>query len=293
MTTVSDAFSDYLTAKTPKDWERQEVTRYRERLHDSLNAKFGLIAFFQSGSFGNGTGISGHSDVDYIARLPYDTKPGSSTTALNRVRDHLRDDLWEAASVSMSRPTVSVDFSDVIRQYEIVPAFLDSGQTEDTTVLLIPGPGGGWLESAPKGHLKYVREADQEHSGSVKGLVRLLKGWKYEHAVPVSSFYLEMRAAQYGKANDRIWYLDAAPSVMKSIIDSGMADMNDPLRLVSRIPACSSQVDRVISLSRMRTAHAGLVEARNDWYAGRYWDCGLGLRTVYGTDFPYVTEGPQ
>jgi hypothetical protein len=87
MATVSEAFRQYLSAKTPGQHERAKAGRYRDRIGDVLAEKLQLIEFFDSGSFTNGTGISYRSDVDYVARLAYDTKPSTSTTALNRVRD--------------------------------------------------------------------------------------------------------------------------------------------------------------------------------------------------------------
>ena len=291
MTALYEAFDAYLLDRTPQQWERDEVTRYRKRLYEALDLRFGLLAFFQSGSFSNGTGISMRSDVDYIARLPMDTQPSSSTTALRTVRDFLSGELHEATSVTISRPTVSVDFSGVVTAYEIVPSYLHSGDDDDT-VLSIPGPDGTWIQSAPKAHLKYVTDANKLHNGGVKELARLLKSWKYEHDVPVSSFYLEMRAAQHGHTNTSIWHLTSLRNVLKAILDGDVRDMNDPLQLVNRIPSCSSQANRSQTARQMRVAVEHLYVAAAAWFAKRYSACTQQLQHVFGYGFSAVTEGP-
>ena len=70
---------------------------------------------------------------------------------------------------------------------------------QGVSVYDIPGAATGWLDTAPLEHLAYVTEVNsrQNIAGGAKKLARLIKAWKYYNDVPISSFYLEMRAAQY------------------------------------------------------------------------------------------------
>ena len=290
MTALGEAFDQYLSAVTPSTWERDAVAKNRPRLYEVLDAEFDLLAFFQSGSFSNGTGISGHSDVDYFARIPYDQRPQSSTTALNKIRDVLKRDLWEASSVNVSRPTVTVVLPGVLSFYEIVPAYFERSDGEDSNVFLIPGPNGTWIESAPKVHLRYVRESNDKHNGKVKGLARLLKAWKYQHSVPVSSFYLEMRAAAYGKANDEVDYLIALLRIISALVQSNLAAMNDPTRLVKPIQPCSSEVNRATTLRALRTAQDDLVAAGEAVLNDDRWGQSAALQRIFGYTFPSVSK---
>ena len=56
-----------------------------------------------------------------------------------------------------------------------------------------------WIDTAPAAHLGYVNAINKEANvaSGAKKLARLIKAWKYYNNVPVSSFYLEMRAAKY------------------------------------------------------------------------------------------------
>ena len=277
----------YLADRAPMEWEKVEVRKYRERIHGILAAEFDLLGFFQSGSFQHGTAITPYADVDYIARIHYSQRPSSSTTILTKVRDVLRRDLSEANTIQVARPTVTIDFNALVTRYEVTPAFYERTDA-DETVLLIPASGGGWRESAPKAHLKFVSEVDRKHYGNVRELARLLKAWKYEHMVPVSSFYLEMRAAEYGKNNESIWSLISLRTIVSKLISTDLAAMNDPAKLVNRISACSAEASRKTALSKLRALEENLIEARRANDAGQGWEMNQALQAIWGSSFPFV-----
>lgn len=287
MTTLSDGVTRYLAARAPTNQEKAQVAHYKERLDEILSEKFRLIWFFQSGSFQHGTAITPYADVDYIARIHFEDQPSSSTTVLNNMRDLLASELWEASDVYVARPTVTVRFSGILPDYEITPAYLSRSVGEEQ-VLVIPASGGGWRESAPKAHLKFVRDMDRKHGGGVRRLARLLKAWKYEHAVTVSSFYLEMRAAEYGKNEVSFWILYAVRDVVSKLINTGLAAMNDPAKMVNRITACSSEANRSAALSALRSFQRNLTTVlAEDRSGGDRWGYNQGLQAIWGSDFPY------
>src|SRR5258708_3949048 len=68
--TVDEGFRDFLSRLTPSSYESAAATAHRASIEARLKNDFGLRRFFRTGSFGNGTSISGYSDVDYFASLP-------------------------------------------------------------------------------------------------------------------------------------------------------------------------------------------------------------------------------
>ncbi|MFB8043194.1 nucleotidyltransferase [Streptomyces hydrogenans] len=287
--TISEAFAEYLKAKTPKEWERDEVTKYRKHIYDVLNDEYGLIGFSQSGSFSNGTGITQKSDVDYFARIPVDRRTLYPSSFLSAMKSVLKRGLWEAGDVWVSRPTVSIDFRGLVTQYEVTPAFYCRTGSNGYDVFLIPGPGDTWREAAPKAHLEYVRDSNSGHSGKVKGLARLLKAWKYEKSVPISSFYLEMRAAEYGNSVGSILYPSALPSIIRTMVTKELRMMNDPTGLVNRITPCGSEADRLASLRAMREAIPALESAYSKWTVDD-WGASQEYKEVFGASFPTVVK---
>lgn len=286
MSTLSEGFNRYLASHAPFDYHRTEVRQYRERVRDIIAKRHRLVGFFQSGSFQHGTAVMPFSDVDYMAQIRVEDRPGSSNTILNNLRDLLRDQLREA-SVTVSRPTVTLNFPSLVPQYEITPAYLKSGTSDENRVLLIPAPGGGWRESAPQAHNKFVGDLDRKHSGAIRVTARLLKAWKYEHFVSISSFYLEMRAAEYGKNNDNVFPLFAIRSIVTTLVNQGLPAMNDPARLVSRISACSSESARTSAMRDLRKFKKNIDVVYDAWLADKRYDMNQALQAIWGSSFPY------
>ncbi|MEU4385840.1 hypothetical protein [Promicromonospora sp. NPDC023805] len=286
MTSLGEGFDQYLAARNPTESHKAEVRRYRERVKVLIAANHRLMGFFQSGSFQHGTAVMPHSDVDYIARIHFEDRPGSSTTILNNIRDLLKRELWEA-TVTVSRPTVTLDFSGLLSQYEITPAYLERGATDNNEVLLIPASGGGWRESAPKAHNKFVADMDHNHNGAVRKVARVLKAWRYEQSVSISSFYLEMRAAEYGKNNRSVFPLTAVKSIVTTLLNQGLPAMNDPTGLVSRIGACSNETARLSAITDLRKCKKHIDAACDAWLDDERYDMNQALQAIWGTTFPY------
>jgi len=244
--TVAQGFDEFLSRMTPTPTQFSAASRHRAAVEARLDAVFGVYRSFETGSLRHGTGVRGHSDADYVFSLR-NTRP-SSDTALRRVREELQA-RFLTTRIFVSRPAVVCEFADGLETIEVVPAYFASSDSYD-----IPAPGGDWLRSAPQEHLEYVNECDHKHPGKAKGLARLMKAWKYLNDVPISSFYLEMRAAQHVKNQSVVIYLWDLCWLLESLAEHELAGMNDPRNVSGRIYACSSDAKRAEALSKIRTA---------------------------------------
>jgi hypothetical protein len=127
-------------------------------------------------------------------------------------------------TVRIDRPAVVVEFGGGDEMWEVIPGFLTSRGGPDQLVYDIPGPSTGWIDTAPKEHLKYVNESNQApRDGCAKALSRLVKAWKYYCKVPISSFYLEMRAAQHVRAVSAYVHLWDLCELRSELLDHGGA----------------------------------------------------------------------
>jgi hypothetical protein len=119
------------------------------------------------------------------------------------------------------------------------------------------------MKTYPKDHNSYVNRVNNDHDGNVKLLARQIKVWKYKRNVPVSSCYLEMRAAQHMDGESSyaaLWDLHAS---LKKMLDAKLAAMNDPTGLGSRFGSCSSESNKVDALSKLETAVTRAHKARD------------------------------
>jgi hypothetical protein len=117
--------------------------------------------------------------------------------------------------------------------------------------------------------------------------MRLLKAWKSNVGGPVSSFYLEMRAAEYAEDEIVIIYDVDLHRVMSVMVAAGARDMNDPARIVGRIPACASEEKRRRTLTLLSAAISNLRDADEAKTAGdrsAYWQA---MYKVFGNGYPW------
>jgi len=243
--TASAYLNSLLLFYTPSSTYFNAARSHRSSIETRLELRLGVKEMFETGSLRHGTGVAHWSDADYLVSLKGE-RP-MATTTLNSVKDALAE-RFPSTIVKIRRPAVVCDFASGKETVEIVPAF-----TEDLGYW-IPDPMGGWMRTHPKDHNSYVNEVNKKHSGGAKKLARLAKVWKYKRSVPVSSCYLEMRAAKYADG-EKSWYMPVdLHRYLSWLQDLALAAMNDPTGLSSRFTACSSDSNKSDALSKLATA---------------------------------------
>ena len=217
--TASSMLESLIHSMTPDKAARSDAAKHRKEIEEWLKTDLGILRMRETGSWHHGTALDGFSDVDYFVSMR-DSCPSSSTTALEDLRASLSRGI-PGAYVSIDRPAVRLRYFEDGPDVEITPAYIR--ETDDYD---IPDPGSaGWIRSNPAVHLEYVDRAQQETGGRAKGLIRLVKTWKSCNNVPLSSFYLEMRTAQYALNNKPIIYDWDLRDFFKSLANSGLREM--------------------------------------------------------------------
>jgi hypothetical protein len=204
--------------------------------------------------------VRNHCDVDILVSIAGE-RPGNSITALAWIKSALEAS-FPYTPVRVSRPAVVVEFAGGAETWEVIPGFLKD-RPGDVHVYDIPGASGGWMETAPEEHLAYVNECNARPGavGGAKKLARLIKAWKYYNDVPLSSFYLEMRAAQYLATQTSFLPWWDITHLVTSLESHQLAAMDDPKGQAGRFDACSSSAKRVEALSKLSTAEARATKA--------------------------------
>jgi len=283
--TIDEGFRDFLTKLTPSSSETEAARSHRASIEARLKTDFGLRRFVRIGSFGNGTSISGYSDVDYLASLSRDTLTANSTYSLGKVRDSL-DDRFPYTGVRVGCPAVVVPFGNTKSETtEVVPAdYVDD--KEGHYVYDIADCKGGWMKASPDAHNAYVANINDKLGGKVKPLVRFIKAWKCYRDVPISSFYLELRVAKYAAGETSIVYDIDVKRILCQLRDCGLADMQDPMGISGYIPACKTDALHQDAMSKLETAATRAEKAREAAGKGDISDSFDWWRLVYNNEFP-------
>jgi hypothetical protein len=281
--TVAQGFDKFLENITPLESQREAATKHRASVETSLQNAVDVKMFRESGSFNHGTGVRSNCDVDLLVSLG--SKPGTSATALNWVKTALIAS-FPQTTVRISRPAVQVLFNGGRETWEIIPGFRKN--QGDAALYDIPGVDTGWLESAPTEHLKYVNEVNRKTAikGGAKKLARLAKAWKYYNNVPVSSFYLEMRAAKYMEDEKSFDVMYDVARYFHYLNRIQLEAMNDPQGLTTRFYACSSTATATDALSKANTAATRSAKALEAYKNDKLAEVFEWLDKLFGGKFP-------
>ncbi len=283
--TIDEGFRDFLVRLTPTATASSAAKNHRASIEACLKANFAMSRFFRTGSFGNGTSISGYSDVDYFAEIPPEKLREKSNNMLAAVRDVL-DARFPNSGVRVSCPTVTIPFgSNIEERTEVAPASL-VGSVRGKAVYNIADCDGGWMRSSPETHNAYVSYVDEKLGGKVKKLIRFIKAWKYFQNVPISSFYLELRVARYAEGRSSIIY-SADVKRLYSLLDSNnLAAIRDPEGIGGLIAACSTEAKLQDARSKLSTALSRATKAVEAEEKSKIDDAFYWWNLLYNHQFP-------
>lgn len=282
---VKQGFNEFHNKIKTSAVETAKAKSHRASIESCLKNNFGLNRFTRIGSFGNGTNISGYSDVDYLASLPTSALTSTSTASLSKVRNALNTRFY-STNVTVSAPAVVCPFGSYKSEDTEVVVADYIKEKNGFKVYEIADCNGGWMEVSPDAHNAYVTEVDKKHGGKVKPLIRFIKAWKYYRSVPISSFYLEMRVAKYADDETAIVYDIDVKQILAMLNANKLAAMQDPMGFAGYITPCKTEALKQNALSKLSTAATRAEQARvaeengNTKLAFDWW------RRLYNDKFP-------
>jgi hypothetical protein len=285
-TTINAAFDQFLECLSTAPDEAEAAKSYRASIEQKLREEFGLTSFFRVGSFENGTNVSGYSDVDQFAVIPEPSPRPDSHRLLVTVAVALRT-RFPNTGVRVNSPAVVLPCGrDPSESTEVMPVF-EVGLTElGFRQFMMPKGAGGWMTAAPEAHNEYVRTIDRDHGGKVKSLIRCLKGWKHMRNVPISSFYLELVAAEYAKTQETIIYDIDLRNVFETILATDFAPYPDPVIAGEVLTPCKTIPRQADALTKVRDAAAWSREAVTLNFEGNSPAAFLRWDRVFNGNFP-------
>ena len=290
--TVEGGFSELLSSLRASRLEMQAAASHRAAIEAKMRAAFGASAFFRTGSFGNGTNITGYSDVDYFAVLPFERTDDDSCRTLERVAAALRQRFPLTANIRVNSPGVQLPFGlDGAEHTEIVPVISTGSTLLGYRKFDMPDGNGGWMFSSPESHNAYVGNIDVAVAGNLKPLIRFLKGWRCFRGSPIRSFYLELFAAAYVERLPGVLFDIDIAKLLGNLWDCQLAPLRDP-RFSSDnlwLTPCSTENMRLFALDQVGRSADWADEAVEHRYAGRISEAYDRWRMVFNSRFPTYT----
>lgn len=258
--TLEEGFNTFLSWLVPLTSEHDKAAKHKDSVYGCLEKNFDCYKLFETGSFGNGTGVRHYSDTDYFGVCRTNKLKENSASTLRLVREALQSTFWQTSGIEVRTPAVQIPFGTYASEnLEVTPC--DYQGLIDTPVgnkakYHIADGSGGWMYASPDAHNAYVRQQNDRLDGKLKPLIQLVKAWKFYNNVPISSFYLELRTAKYAEKESVIFYDIDLTCVIQMLDNKQLASIRDPMGVSGQVDACSTAAKKETSLSRLATARS-------------------------------------
>ena len=290
--TIEAAFLELINKLRSSRTEIGAAASHRQSIKTKLEQVFGMAAFFRSGSFGNGTNVSGYSDVDYFAVIPTANLKADSSVTLSQIASALRERFPTTPNIRANGPAVQVPFGlDGAEHTEIVPVDATGITKLGYRQFDMPDENGGWMFSAPESHNAYVEHHDDRLQGRLRQLIRLVKAWRSLRNAPIRSFYLEMYVTRYAAAETTIIYDLDVRSVLQRLAGEGLPAIIDPRFPDDRkfLHPCSTANNHADALAKLITSAQWAQDAVEHRLGGRDHSAFERWALVYNYTFPAYT----
>lgn len=97
--TVIEGFETLIGWLKPLSSEHQKATTHKSTVKSCLTNNFDCTSLFETGSFGNGTGVRHFSDTDYFGVIPAEKLYDNSATSLRQVKEALQKRFWSTSGL--------------------------------------------------------------------------------------------------------------------------------------------------------------------------------------------------
>lgn len=255
--TLEQGFETFLSWLVPLASEHAKAASHKNSVKSCMENNFGCYRFFETGSFGSGTGVRHYSDADYFAVCKSEKLKLDSSLTLRKVKEALQTTFWRTSGIAVKTPAVRIPFGTYASEnLEVCPCdyqgLIETPLGKKATYE-IADYNCGWMRSSPDAHNAYVKQQDDRLSGKLKPLIRLVKAWKFYNNVPIKSFYLELRVTKYAEGETSIVYDIDLKRIIKLLNDNQLASIRDPMGISGSISPCSSDVKKQDALSKLST----------------------------------------
>lgn len=277
--TLTEGFDTFLSWLVPLNSEHNTAASHKSSVKRCVVRNFGCYNFFETGSFGHGTGVRHYSDTDYFAVCKTANLKQNSAISLRAVKYALQSTFWNTSGIEVKTPAVRIPFGRFKSEnLEVIPCdyrgLVETPLGKKATYD-IPAYDGSWMQSSPAAHNAYVRKHDERLAGKLKPLIQLVKAWKFYNNVPIRSFYLELRVTKYAEGEATIIYDFDLKRVMKLLDDNQLASIRDPMGISGMIEASSTYAKKQDALSKLATglsrAKKAVEQRDTDLHECFYW----------------------
>jgi hypothetical protein len=210
------------------------------------------------GSASRGTSIRHFSDIDLMLVLSVkEVRWGdywkSSNTVLKNIRDQLQD-RYTTTEVGRDGQAIVVYFADGQYPVDVVPAVYTNSVAINFTgteiksypVFKIPDGEGGWMDTSPLAHSKYLNLQNLRSRGKLYNVIKLVKFWRSCRLLPIplNSFHIELLLAKQQICIGAKTYSRCVYEALTELDGRECRALQDPINISGLVKAANTNAKR-------------------------------------------------
>lgn len=290
---VADGFSALLSRIEPTERDIEVYESHRQSVTRRLETVFATNRVELIGSYARGSSIRATSDIDLLLILKREeVRRGEGYKTSSTVLDHVRGELlnrYPATPVVRDVHAVVVQFADNQHPVDVVPGFyLQHGGAMNYPIFAIPDGRGGWMQTSPQSHNKFINDADAQSGGKLKRVARLIKFWRRCRTphIPLNSFHVELFLAEEKVCVGPMSYALCMNNALAKLANRQCQPLDDPMGISGQVPAAYTddkkrRAQEAVLASAKRAYNAlQAADAGDTREALRLWDL------VFNGNFP-------
>lgn len=245
----SSRFHLLLSQINPTARERQVFEKHRKSVKARLTSVFPAYQVETFGSYSRGSSVRASSDIDLMLKLRAGERRWgdyrkSSATVLNNVRLELRG-RFTTTVIGRDRHAIVISFAGGHR-VDVVPAFYGGQGAHSNPIYQIPDSRGGWMDTSPQAHNRYLRGENASSLGKLINVAKLIKFWRTRRKVhvPLNSFHLELLLAEAGLCRGAKSYERCLHESFALLAIRGCRALVDPLGISDPVQAANTEAKR-------------------------------------------------
>ncbi|HED37623.1 MAG TPA: nucleotidyltransferase [Ignavibacteria bacterium] len=282
-TTITSSFQKLKENLEVTGLQRSTVSTRQTNVRNVIEKEMEVLNSFLTGSYSRSTMISplSEADIDIFAVLDskYFERDGQSNL-LDKVKRVLLKTYTETPKISRNGQAVTITFTDFV--VDVVPAFNRKGGG-----YLIPNSTQKiWIATNPKTHVEIMAEKNNEHSGDLVPIVKMIKRWNRNINYSFVSFRLELLAMEIF---ENVTISDYS-SGMRYFFDKGRERIKykaqDPVSYGGEISGLRNITSQNEAVSRFETAYSRAIKAEQFAKNGNIENAVNEWRKIFGDYFP-------
>ena len=234
MWSVREALEKFIQRLELRPEEQKAVADQHTVVREALRQRLGSTDFL-SGSYSRNTAIRPLHDIDLFIVLGNAASPPSTSpdAVLKQVRQALHEKWPDKELPILQRHSVHLDFSEKAIEFDVVPAFEQSGQQ----AYFIPErqkeqQNERWIRTNPRLHQERSTEANERAGKKLKPLLKAVKHWnRRQSSSPLGSFHLEVMSYSAFSQPPQAGYLECMEALFSHLSRQVMLPCPDPAGL--------------------------------------------------------------